>query len=177
MPKTHQLITVTMGSFGPSGNPIANIQPVNYMPWGAWSRQVTYAMRIAAIETTAPAWALLARVEYCIESTEGYQYENPVWAPLDAVGVATDIVEGVGIYAGSHPAPVGADWGLIADQTDLLPTYSGGAITTPAGTAPLFFKRTVRNTTLRNRIAFKWVIPDGGPNPALRVDLAATPLR
>lgn len=103
-----------------AGDPIANIQPVNPVEFGAEGNEVTFQISVAAVVGSPSAWSLGAKFQYCLPHSTGYQYSAPVWFDLDADNVETNVVEGVGFYGPGQQPPVGGGFGIIADQTSSL---------------------------------------------------------
>lgn len=142
-----------------SGVPIPNAQPANVMDFGAYADELTWILGVDAVSGAPTAWSLGVKFQYCLPHTTSWQYENPRWFDLQAENVATNIVEGVGWYSGTHTKPVDGGFGTVADQTDTL---------------PITVQRTVRAFGLRCRVVFDPQFT-GGTNPGLKVNLVVVP--
>lgn len=156
MNKTHILVSEYQ-AIDAAGTSVPLIQPANLMDFGSYARQVTFMVRVAAVTGAPTAWSLGVKFQYGFPSTDGYQYQTPQWADLEALHLTSDIAEGAGWFTGSHPRPTGGEFGVVADQTDTLPIAA---------------KRTLRNFGLRCRVVLEPKFT-GGTNPAIKATVLA----
>lgn len=155
---THVLVSPGMGSVNAAGNPIDNVQPSNYLDFSAYGDEVTWVLRIESVVGAPTAWSLGVRFEYAVEHTgANYGLISPTWVPYSNLDLGADCREGVGWYAGAHPAPADGGFGIVADQTDTLPVTA---------------KRTIKVSTLRHRVSLSPSFT-GGTSPGINLDLLA----
>lgn len=155
----HPLISRTFGAQSNSGSPISNIQPTGPIDLGSNSDEVTFILACFGAKGAPTAWSLGAKFQYCLPSDDGYQYQRDVWFDLQPENIETNIVEGVGFYAGAHAKPAGGGFGLIADESD-----------TASSAAPIIVQRTIRHFGMRVRVVLD-VQHTGGVTPGVYVDL------
>ena len=84
---------------GYSTTELENFVPQSETRWARMFRQVTYVISVLGTTGTAPtSWSLSARFEQFLAHTQGYQYQFPIWAPLQVEQIERCIAEGVGWY-------------------------------------------------------------------------------
>lgn len=156
---THVLLSPGMGGLNAAAKPVDNVQPSNYLDFAAYGDEVTWQLYVESVSGAPTAWSLGVRFEYAIEHTgANWGLIAPIWVPYSNLDLGADCREGVGWYAGTHPAPADGGYGVVADQTDTL---------------PVAVKRTIAVSSLRHRVHFNPQFT-GGTSPAINVTLIAT---
>lgn len=116
-----------------SGNSTTLLE--NWIPqcdtkWHKMFRELTFVVSVVGTTGTAPsAWSLGARFETMLHHTVGYQYQFPIWTPLQPEQIEECVAEGVGWYGGTNAPPAdGVGFGIIADSTSIPDGASSGTL-------------------------------------------------
>jgi hypothetical protein len=137
--------------------------PTN-MPGWAWADEITYVISVGPPFGTPTNWSVSAKLQFLQPNTVHYQFVQPRWFDLQPEQIENCVVEKCGFYGGSHTAPLDGSFGLIADDTDTLPTVA----------APITVQRTVKNFGFLARVQFA-LTHTGGTSPIAGISLTAIP--
>ena len=97
-------------------------QPAAPLRLGETFTEATFVLGVWGVLGNPTTWKIEARPLIRIPSiggpgTGGFQHRNGAWAPLDEANMQGMCTERVGFHGPNQDAPVGGDWGVIADHT------------------------------------------------------------